>query len=82
MKTAYENWHKAVEYDGKPLNCLPVTKKEIKSLPEPKMTTAQTTQKHQMQQKTLQCHQTANSYSSTPQHPIEYSFVQQTCNKL
>lgn len=27
MKAAYENWHKAVEYDGKLLNCLPEAKR-------------------------------------------------------
>ncbi|XP_010438093.1 PREDICTED: calmodulin-binding protein 60 F-like isoform X2 [Camelina sativa] len=68
VKTAYENWHKAVEYDGKLLNCLPaVAKKEMKSLP----------QNHQTQQKTLQCEQSANGYSSVPQHLIESPFVRQ-----
>ncbi|ESQ54092.1 hypothetical protein EUTSA_v10024817mg [Eutrema salsugineum] len=73
VKTAYENWHKAVEYDGKLLNCLPVAKKVIKNLPEPKMA---------QKQKTLQCHQNVNSYSSIPQQPIQNTFVQQPCNQL
>ncbi|XP_010447628.1 PREDICTED: calmodulin-binding protein 60 F [Camelina sativa] len=75
VKTAYENWHKAVEYDDKLLNCLPaVAKKEMKSLPGPKMA-----QNHQTQQKTLQ---TANGYSAVPQHLIEYPFVQEPSNQL
>ncbi|AEE85844.1 Calmodulin-binding protein [Arabidopsis thaliana] len=77
VKTAYENWHKVVEYGGKLLNCLPVAKKGIKSLPEPKMA-----QNHQTQQKALQCQQTVNGYSSDPQHLIEYPFVQQPCYQL
>ncbi|EOA16357.1 hypothetical protein CARUB_v10004503mg [Capsella rubella] len=78
VKTAYENWHKAVEYDGKVLKCLPdVDKKEIKNSPEPKMA-----QNHQTQQKTQLCEQTANGYSSVPQHLIEYPFVQQASTQL
>ncbi|CAD5329594.1 unnamed protein product [Arabidopsis thaliana] len=77
VKTAYENWHKVVEYGGKLLNCLPVAKKGIKSLPEPKMA-----QNHQTQQKALQCQQTVNGYSSDSQHLIEYPFVQQPCYQL
>ncbi|CAA7015198.1 unnamed protein product [Microthlaspi erraticum] len=76
VKTAYENWHKVVEYDGKMLDCLPVAKQEIKSLPEPKMSL-----NHQMQQKTLQCQQNAYSYVPVPQQPIEYPSVQQPCNQ-
>uniref|UniRef100_A0A1J3H8K3 Calmodulin-binding protein 60 E n=1 Tax=Noccaea caerulescens TaxID=107243 RepID=A0A1J3H8K3_NOCCA len=75
VKTAYENWHKVVEYDGKMLDCLPVAKQGIKSLPEPNMA-----QDRQMQQKTVQCNQNENCYS--PPQPIEYPLVQQPCNQL
>lgn len=87
MKIAYENWHKAVEYDGKLLNCLPVAEKEIKGLPKPKMVTAPTAQNHQQlhnqnNRQTVQCHQNAITYSPLPQ-PVEYpQFVQQHCSQL
>ncbi|KAG2286345.1 hypothetical protein Bca52824_045949 [Brassica carinata] len=87
VKIAYENWHKAVEYDGKLLNCLPVAEKEIKGLPEPKMVTAPTAQNHQQlhnqnNRQTVQCHQNAITYSPLPQ-PVEYpQFVQQHCSQL
>ncbi|CAG7907101.1 unnamed protein product [Brassica rapa] len=84
VKIAYENWHKAVEYDGKLLNCLPVAEKEVKGLPEPKMTTAQNHQQlhNQNNRQAVQCHQNVIPYSPLPQ-PIEYpQFVQQHCSQL
>ncbi|KAG7641888.1 CALMODULIN-BINDING PROTEIN60 [Arabidopsis suecica] len=87
VKLAYENWHKAIEYDGKLLNCLPVAEKEIKSLLEPKMVSAQTAPNHQQlhnqnNRQTVQGHQNAITYSPVPQ-PIDYpQFAQQHCNQL
>ncbi|CAH8349935.1 unnamed protein product [Eruca vesicaria subsp. sativa] len=84
VKIAYENWHKAVEYDGKLLNCLPVAEKETKSLPEPKISTAPRAQNHQQlqNQNNRQTHQNVVTYSPVPQ-PIEYpQFVQQPCSQL
>ncbi|CAN8284119.1 unnamed protein product [Cochlearia groenlandica] len=69
VKIAYENWHKAVEYDGKLLNCLPMAEKETKSL----SFTAQNNRQ------TVQCH---DYYSPVPQYPQFVQQQQQHCSQV